>query len=169
MLDTLTSIQKHFINLYIKKPQCRLGYGSSPACDSFQLGEMVKFLSRKGTITMGNTFGPAPEDLEPYDGSINDIISRLRVCTTYQLDENHTHCGLRTRLIPILNTLELRQAAICLPCWEVDRTEESWLDSPEQGRWTFTKQGLARGCEEHQKAKSMFTAETRDWTPPDTG
>lgn len=169
VLDTLSSVQKHFTNLYIKKPQCRLGYGSSLACDSFQLGEMIKFLSRKGTMTMESTFDPTPEELEPYNGNLSDIVTRLRECTSYQIDENHTHCGLRTRLIPILNSLELGQAAICLSCWEEDRVKESWLESPEGGRWVFNKQSLTKGCEEHRKAKALYTADRRDWTPPYTG
>ncbi len=118
---------------------------------------------------MESTFGPAPEELEPYNGNLNDIIARLRECTSYQIDENHTHCGLRTRLIPILNSLELGQAAICLQCWGGDRVGESWLETPQQGCWAFSKQGVARGCEEHRRAKALFTAESRDWTPPYTG
>lgn len=118
---------------------------------------------------MESTFGPAPEESEPFNGNINDIISRLRECTAYQIDENHTHCGLRTRLIPILNSLELGQAAICFSCWDADRMKESWLENPELGSWTYAKQSSARGCEEHRRAKLMFTAETRDWTPPSMG
>ncbi|MCJ1304805.1 hypothetical protein MMC08_007618, partial [Hypocenomyce scalaris] len=41
VLDTINSLQNHFLALYTSKQrQCKLGYDSSPQCDSFQLGEM---------------------------------------------------------------------------------------------------------------------------------
>lgn len=168
-MDTISSVQKHFLNLYIKKPQCRLGYGSSPQCDSFQLGEMLRFLTRKGTILMESALSPSFEEAESYTGSINDVIARLRECPSYQIDENHSHCGLRTRLLPILDRLDLGQVAMCLACWDEDRVNESWVESPGQESWEFRKRDRATGCQEHRDAKAMFTAGKRDWTPAYTG
>ncbi|MCJ1454541.1 hypothetical protein MMC28_004894 [Mycoblastus sanguinarius] len=166
-LETINSIQKHFLSLYMsRQPQCRLGYGSSPQCDSFQLGEMVRFFGRKGTLRIESTFAPTPEDYEPYNGNVNDIISKLKESPSYQIDVYHQHCGLRSRLIPILEAISpLGQVGICLQCWGGNRGKESWLDNPKQGKWDFRKTTLARGCQEHQNAKAMYTAEERDWTP----
>ena len=164
-LDTLSSLQKHFIDIYIQKPQCKLGYGSSPQCDSFQLGEIIRFLTRKGTITMESTISPTLDEPEPFNGSIYDILSQLRTCPSYQL-ESHAHCGLRSRLLPILDGLGIRRVAMCLECWSRGRAQESWLENPTQGNWELKKERMAVGCEEHMRAKSMFTASHRNWTPP---
>ena len=125
---------------------------------------MIRFLTRKGTITIGSTISPVLEDPEPFNGSIADILAQLRTCPSYQL-ESHAHCGLRSRLLPILDVLVIRRVAMCLDCWKKNRAQESWLENPMQGKWEFKKERMAVGCEEHRKAKSMFTASHRDWTP----
>ncbi|KAG7140693.1 hypothetical protein HYQ46_007937 [Verticillium longisporum] len=43
ILNTIASVQRHFLALYSSRDrQCKLGYDSSSACDSFQLGQMLK-------------------------------------------------------------------------------------------------------------------------------
>lgn len=113
---------------------------------------------------MASTISPVLEDPEPFNGSICDILAQLRACPTYQL-ENHTHCGLRSRLLPILDRLMIRRVAMCLECWRKNRAQESWLENPTQGNWEFKMERMAYGCEEHRKAKAMITASHRDWTP----
>ncbi|KAL6720515.1 hypothetical protein ACLMJK_002439 [Lecanora helva] len=80
VLETLASIQKHFINLYSsRQPQCKLGYDSSPRCDSYQLGEIIRFFTRKGLLRIESAFAPTPDEgLDPYVGSVDDVIGRLR-------------------------------------------------------------------------------------------
>ena len=172
VLDTLNSIQKHFIALYTsRKPQCRLGYGSSPNCDSYQLGEIIRFFSRKGLLRIESSFADIrEEDIKSYSGSVEDIVAKLRECTSYQIDAYHQHCGLRTRLLPILDSIwPLNQVWICLECWHRKRREESWLETPHGGQWNWTKKTEpARGCQAHRNAKAMYTAENRNWTPVDT-
>lgn len=167
-LYTLDSLQKHFINLYTsRQPQCKLGYGSSPQCDSYQLGEMIRFFSRKGLLRMDGAFAPAPEELEPYNGSLNDIIFKLKETPSYQIDTHHAHCGLRTRLIPILESLSpSRQVEMCLACWKNDKYHESWAENPTRGKCNFERMNVnTRGCHMHRKAKTLYTAEERNWTP----
>lgn len=114
MLRTIASIQNQALSLYSSKElQCKLGYGSSASCDSFQLGEMVKFLSRKSLLFL-ISFQPAVLDdyseslnwPEAYTGDIDTLIAILRQCPSYQLDENHNHCGLRSRLLPALDYIK---------------------------------------------------------------
>lgn len=114
VLRTIASIQNQFLSLYSSRElQCRLGYGSSASCDSFQLGEMVKFLSRKRLLFL-ISFQPAVfEDYsesfnwpEAYTGNIDTLITILRQCPSYQLDENHNHCGLRSQLLPALDYIK---------------------------------------------------------------
>lgn len=171
VLDTLSSIQKHFVNLYIsKQSQCRLGYNSSPQCDSYQLGEMIKFFCRKGTLRIESVFDPAPEELEPYSGNLNDIISKLKECPSYQIDKNHTHCGLRTRLLPILEGPRTPQPSLqvglCFACWKEDKSKESWLENPSGNTWINAGGRFSgKGCRNHRETKAMYTAVKRDWTP----
>lgn len=171
ILDTLGSIQKHFVNLYIsKQPQCRLGYNSSPQCDSYQLGEMIRFFCRKGTLRIESVFDPAPEEVEPYNGNLDDIIAKLKECPSYQIDKNHTHCGLRTRILPILEGARPPrpsfQVGICLLCWKEDKSKESWFENPAGGTWINAGARFSgKGCRSHRETKAMYTAVKRDWTP----
>ncbi len=94
-----------------KERQCKLGYDSSSSCDSFQLGEMVKFLTKKGLLSLVPFQAVSPEDPEyiwpeAYTGDIELLIGVLRQCPSYQIDHNHGHCGLRTRLLPALDYIK---------------------------------------------------------------
>ena len=93
ILDTLQSIQTHFIKLYtLGERQCKLGYGSSIQCDSFQLGEMMRFFHRVDTFPLrGSIFNP--DGTTQYQGDIERLIDALRQCPEYQIDANHKHCG----------------------------------------------------------------------------
>lgn len=173
IFETLSSIQSHFLHLYSHispRPQCRLGYDSSWQCDSFQLGEMIRFFTRKGTLSMQNTFGNV-HDAPQYAGNVEDVISCLRQCPTYQVDKNHSHCGPRSRLERALASVvpSLSRTGICLHCWKHNRGEDSWGDNPAGGRWYL---GMARlptvhqDCHDHRSIKAMCTADERDWTPP---
>ena len=171
VLDTLGSVQKYFIDLYTsRQPQCRLGYGSSPICDSFQLGEIIRFFSRKGLLYVDSAFAvSSAEENEAYsyDGNIEDIIAKLKECTSYQIDSYHQHCGLRTKLLPVLESLwPLNQVWICLDCWRKDRCHEGWLESPHLGTWRWARKVRpSAGCQAHRDAKAMYTAVKRKWTP----
>ncbi|KAL9607318.1 MAG: hypothetical protein Q9167_007760 [Letrouitia subvulpina] len=151
VLKTIASLQSHFIGLYSSKlPQCRMGYESSPQCDSFQLGEMVRFFTRKKTVNLQSTFIDSNDSQQTYKGNISDLVTELRECSSYQVDKHHTHCGLRARLLPQLDRVQnLMQAGICRHCWDIGR--DNWSDHPTGGKW-------------FPAAKMMFTADERDWT-----
>ena len=168
MLETISSFPTHFLKLYTSKQlQCKLGYDTSPQCDSFQLGEMIRFFTRKGLLQLQSTYASSQEP-PIYAGDVNNIVEKLRQCPTYQLDRNHGHCGLRTRLLPLLDTLWPNgHVGICLKCWDDDKIAESWLESPARGTWAFTKGSSIRweNCRQHRQLKAMYTAEERIWTP----
>lgn len=109
VLRAIASIQNQYLQLYSSKErQCKLGYGSSSACDSFQLGEMVKFLTRKGLLSLVPFQASSPYDSDyiwpdAYSGDIEYLIGLLRQCPSYQIDSHHGHCGLRTKLLPALD------------------------------------------------------------------
>ncbi|KAK1146928.1 hypothetical protein N8T08_002255 [Aspergillus melleus] len=109
--------------------QCRCGYGNSSACDMFHLGQMTRFFAlRTKTVFLGSSlidpdFGTDPDGdgdgdgnnngLDPLPSStsgpptdISAIISSLKQCPDYQIDSNHTGCGIRRRFIPPLDCIE---------------------------------------------------------------
>ena len=89
---TVASVQKHFIDLYsCRDRQCKLGYDSSAACDSFQLGQMIKFLVSKRLLYLVD-YGASSMDAVP-DGSsvqIEELLGTLRQCPNYQIDKLQT-------------------------------------------------------------------------------
>ncbi|KAK3392341.1 hypothetical protein B0T20DRAFT_54098 [Sordaria brevicollis] len=158
--------------------QCKLGYESSMSCDSYQLGEMVRFLCTKGLLSLVD-FSPMSFDraIEQYDGGenplakvdnnnpgggvvlfgppkpsaskadsgglggistmeINHFVAILRQCPSYQIDRNHTNCGLRTRMFPVLEYVQAMLASevilIKRADWEKRREEVSWVSLAEK-------------------------------------
>ncbi|KAI1174545.1 hypothetical protein F4777DRAFT_379431 [Nemania sp. FL0916] len=196
ILNTLASIPRHFLVLYTSvrgMRQCKLGYDSSVACDSYQLGEMFKFLTNKGLFFLAD-FSPKSLDglsdatLLPVDG----VLAALRQCPAYQIDKNHTNCGLRTRLLPLLDFLQGLLSAnsipISQPAWKNHRAAHSWMPvedkeavtrvngGGEEGerpfRFTRSLAGDQRLRFENamgadQFARDVFTATSWDWTAED--
>ncbi|KAI9753451.1 MAG: hypothetical protein M4579_005171 [Chaenotheca gracillima] len=193
ILDVLNSLQMHFIGLYTSRErQCKLGYDSSPQCDSFQLGEMIRFFTRVDTIKMQGKLTPdaiAEEDaeLDGHTGDIERLIVTMRQCPSYQIDRNHTHCGIRTKLIPALDYIQalvICESGLCRQCWVDDRANYRWSEREPAGHWTFRRNATAttpassssatgakgqskeRPCKSgHRIARALFTASTRDWNP----
>ncbi|KAG0158493.1 hypothetical protein PDIDSM_6008 [Penicillium digitatum] len=104
--------------------QCRGGFNNASQCDLFQLGQMIRFFSmRARTIFLGSTlidpdFNSAPNDSDHTPGeSKNDqlpgppsdltaIIASLKQYPDYAIDEAHTGCGVRRRIMPALECIE---------------------------------------------------------------
>lgn len=165
LLQTLSSLQKQIFNLYIDKPnQCRLGYDTSPACNMFQLGQATRFFVQKGMTTMESGFIRESET-GMMIGNTLDVITTLRACPERQIDSNHQHCGVRSKLIAGLDLIvPLVQVGICGECWKQDSHAESWDRSPCGDKWLYAAPGRAlTGCEVHRRAKEMYTAKERDW------
>lgn len=183
ILNTIASVQRHFLSLYsFKERQCKLGYDSSPACDSFQLGQMIKFLVSKNLLFLMD-YSPSALDAAP-DATcidIQELLVTLRQCPSYQLDKNHVNCGLRIRIEPILDylrtMLSTNVVSISLAEWKKNRDSAAWVrDSDKSGgdkkQFTFTRavsqdQRLRyEGAMYADKmAKALFTSESWDWTP----
>lgn len=72
---------------------------------------MVKFLTRKGLLSLISFQAVSPEDTEyiwpeAYPGDVETLIGLLRQCPAYQINEYHKHCGLRTKLLPPLEYIK---------------------------------------------------------------
>ncbi|MCJ1475432.1 hypothetical protein MMC13_004094 [Lambiella insularis] len=174
ILGTISSLQSFYLTQYLSgQRQCRLGYDSSPQCDSFQLGEMTRFFTRKGTLALQSRI--VERDYSPScSSSIEQLLISLRECPAYQIDLNHKHCGLRSKLIPALETIQgLYQRAdeigVCLSCWNKDKPSASWYENPAGGSWHHlqARAPLKRSAPcgaSHTAAMAMCTAESRDWS-----
>lgn len=152
ILNTLNALQLHFLKLYTsKRRQCKLGYDSSPQCDSFQLGETIRFFTRIGTLRLqGLIFGLSEDGNDneggaaaerQLTGDVESLIALMKQAPSYQIDPNHRHCGVRTRLIPALEHIEalLPSAGLCLQCWASDRNGYAWSvkEGSGEGEYRF--------------------------------
>lgn len=174
-----------------KERQCKLGYDSSSSCDSFQLGEMVKFLTKRNLLHLVPLQAYSPEDAEyvwpeAYTGDIENLIGVLRQCPSYQIDSNHKHCGLRIKLLPALDYIKScidSGAGIRLTTSKIgnNTSHESWIinkPSEKKSFWvgsqdvtepkrTFelakARNGSFGDLEERVMAKSLFTADGWNW------
>ena len=195
ILETINSLQAHFLKLYTSgERQCKLGYDTSLQCDSFQLGEMVRFFHKIDTIRLQ---GKIYDNTEPtyYLGDVDRLLSSLRQCSNYQVDSNHNHCGLRSRLLPLLdliqNQLNLETGSldtgICADCWTHHRKEYAWKLAKRPVLWTHSRaltgnRSLANGfprkqsghqrdpsscLSRHVAVRDLFMAVERDWTARD--
>ncbi|GAO17500.1 hypothetical protein UVI_02000810 [Ustilaginoidea virens] len=186
ILNAVSSIQTHFLSLYSSRDrQCKLGYDSSPACDSFQFGQMLKFLLSRRLLFLVD-FSTASAERLP-DTSLVDVeelLATLKQCPNYQLDKHHMNCGLRIRIDPILDyvraMLSAQVISIPLADWKRTRADVSWVsgkaaDNGQEGEaraFAFTRalandQRLRYEGAMHadKMARSLFTADTWDWTP----
>jgi hypothetical protein len=191
VLETINSLQSHFLKLYTSgERQCKLGYDTSVQCDSFQLGEMVRFFCKIDTVRLQ---GKIYDNTEPtyYLGDIDRLLSSLRQCSNYQVDSNHAHCGLRSRLLPLLDLVQNQlsldtgglDVGICAECWATHRAEYAWQLAKRPVLWAHPRSltgnrmltnGMARKGHQitpsncltrHAAVRDMFMARERDWTP----
>ncbi|KAF7907382.1 uncharacterized protein EAF01_004969 [Botrytis porri] len=196
---TISSLQTHFLSLYTSRTrQCKLGYDSSAACDSFQLGEMVKFMTRKNLLSLIPFQAVSPDDPgfiwpEAYTGDIEQLVALLRECPSYQIDKNHGHCGLRSKLLPALSYIkDCIDGGIGIKSqfWKTERSNQTWIPSPStstSNKKAFVVGGKAVGDDGPEKffdfknlnredltsggrslgvdkaAKKLFLADKWDW------
>ncbi|KAI9739169.1 MAG: hypothetical protein M1834_007382 [Cirrosporium novae-zelandiae] len=159
LLETIKIIQTYCLAKYsAKERQCRLGYEDSPQCDSFQLGEMVRFFNRIGTIDLTQTTDP----IMNYTGDVSKLLRSFSSCPSYQICSHHSHCGLRTMLIPMLDRLQTLvnsgfSCGICLSCWQHRPDDISW-DKPASNNSLDRREGHA-----HAEFKSFFTDSKRKY------
>lgn len=182
VLETIQSVQSHFLALYTSRErQCKLGYDSSAECDSYQLGQMVRFFKKAGTLSLSGSIIPAAAEDEaaeqPYQGDVADLIESLRQCPEYQIDKNHGHCGLRTRLMPLLDLIEysITEVGVCALCWQECRHEYAWSRVKRPLIWKrdsagasmlrhYKTQQAQRHLSKHLDTRDMFMAKDRLWT-----
>jgi hypothetical protein len=172
----------HFLSIYSSGvQQCKLGYANSWVCDSFQLGEMSKFLRKNDLIKFGPVL-TGQDEAESYAGDLERILDIYKSCPTWRMDEFHNHCGLRTRLVPLIEQMEcyLRATSpfgvgVCGECWREHRSNSAWNETKRPAGWrapvprvtaSMARTPGSEAClQSHSKLRNMFMAIDRDWTP----
>jgi hypothetical protein len=137
---------------------------------------MIKFFASKGLLILTSplSYDDYPE---AYSGDIENLITILRQCPSYQIDKNHAHCGLRTRIIPALDYIQAMLTSnigIDRRAWKSDRPAAAWENVEVEETFTFSS-GIAGdqrlkmdgflGANRH--AKALFTAAKWNWSPGD--
>lgn len=189
ILEAINSLQAHFLKLYTSgERQCKLGYDTSIQCDSFQLGEMVRFFASKlGTLRLQGTIYDTSEPTY-YTGDIERLLESLRQCSSYQVDRNHMHCGLRSRIMPLVDLLQNQlclettslDIGLCLDCWKHHRETYAWSAAKRPVMWAQPRsltgnRMLSKGhlrtpsscLNRHVVVRDLFMATERDWTTRD--
>jgi hypothetical protein len=172
ILETFQSLQTFYLNLYTSRErQCKLGYDSSPQCDTFQLGELIRYFSRVGTIQLRGTIVDTNDEAPAhgYDATLLDLVHTFRQVSEYQIDQNHNHCGIRTRILPILDVLVAFLSFIGIhgEDWRTSRLEDAWLTAKRPK--LCTKKDLQMSAslpkdEKYARVRKFFTALERDWS-----
>jgi hypothetical protein len=155
---------------------------------------MIKFLSKKGLLSLVPFQAISPEDPEyiwpePYKGEIERLMGLLRQCPSYQIDKNHSHCGLRSRMLPALDYIRIcidYGIGIKVTRWKTDRATQTWITpKPTSGKgrkpfrvgdeldvpcFDFAKakpaiELAANTFNADHLAKTLFTAKRWIWTP----
>jgi hypothetical protein len=129
VLNTVTDLQAYFLRAYgaLEELEEDMKPTSTSACDAFHLGQMTRFFAlRTKTIFLGSTlidpdFSPDLEDDEYTPANTNNnssntppipstditaLLASLKQCPDYQIDSNHTGCGIRRRFLPALDCIE---------------------------------------------------------------
>jgi hypothetical protein len=179
-------VQSYFLRLYASRTrQCKLFYDSSASCDSYQLGEMVKFLSGRNLLFLLDFSPRSMVSMTDHSFvAIDQLLATLRQCPAYQIDQNHTNCGLRTRIVPILDYLQAMLStnviSIALPSWKNNREAASWVPREDlvcPGGGDELVFQFTRSVANDQRlryegamaadriARELFTAKQWDWVP----
>ena len=130
---------------------------------------MIRFLTRKGTLSLQGTISGTFEETRPFDGDLHELVKGLRECPGYQIDGNHKHCGLRSKLVArLIDIIPWKDTGLCLQCWQSQRDGESWLRNPNTEGWRFSLYSLYGGHSPcggyHRRARMAYTASKIDWT-----
>ena len=180
-------MQQHFLSLYTSRTrQCKLGYDSSAACDSYQLGEMIRFLAQKDLLFLVDFSPNSLDSVKDYSVlEVGHILATLKQVPSYQIDKNHTNCGLRTRILPILDYIQTMLSSnivsISRRQWKENRSSTSWLPADDESSkdhrgkvFRFTRSVASDqrlkfegAMAADRMARDLFTAKEWDWTPED--
>jgi hypothetical protein len=166
VISSLSSLITHFLSLYTTGGlQCKMGYSNSMNCDLFQLGQTVKFCNKLGLLHLESTMA-GMDGRDPFDGDLQKALDVLKTCPSYQIDKFHAHCGLRDRLMRLLQVIQatLTDVIVCGDCWESDKHKTTWKNAKRPVIATLLAPGKVPECHNaHSKTRDFYLANNKDW------
>jgi hypothetical protein len=139
---------------------------------------------RIGTVRLqGTIYDPAEPAL--YTGDIDRLLESLRRVSSYQIDSNHAHCGLRVRILPLIDLIQnqlsldagVPDIGICTDCWNNQRPAYAWSLAKRPVSWSPSKltgsgssprnvhgRSPSSCLTRHIEVRDMFMAADHDWT-----
>ena len=93
---------------------------------------MVKFFSAKNLLFLVN-FSPSSQDsVKDFAAvDVSSILAALRQSPHYQIDKNHTNCGLRSKITPILEYVQVMLSSnvvgVNLQAWKKEPKAATWI------------------------------------------
>jgi len=114
---------------------------------------MVKFLAQRHLLFLVD-FSPASLDsVVDYSAvDVHHLVATLKQCPSYQIDGNHSNCGLRTRMLPILEyiltMLSSGVVAIARPAWRDSRAATTWIPAPRTKKGKVDARPWVSGAED---------------------
>lgn len=148
---------------------------------------MVKFLTTK-SLFFPVDFSPGSLDLIADTSllQVDSILATLRQCPGYQVDKYHNNCGLRTRILPVIDFIKALLSTNSVPLsrlpWKNDRKKNAWLprEDEEDGLDALAKPfKFTRAMSSDQRlrfehtmgtekfARDVFTASSWNWSSED--
>ena len=144
-------------------------------CNTFYF--TFKLNLEHNTLALNGTIFATSDPPEPYAGDILDLLDSFRTAPEYQVDKNHSHCGLRTRIMPLLDllTLAIGEAGVCWWCWQECRYEYAWSKVKRPLVWKKDSAGAGMVSRyrdrqaqshlfKHLDTRDLFMANERVWT-----
>lgn len=100
---------------------------------------MVKFFAAKNLLFLVN-FSPSSQDsIKDFAAvDVSSILAALRQSPHYQIDKNHTNCGLRSKITPILEYIQ-----VMLSSNVVGVNLQAWKKQPKAATWIAAWGGAA--------------------------
>lgn len=97
---------------------------------------MVKLLVSKSLLFLTSFSSSSLDEIKDFAAvDVNSILAALKQCPNYQVDRHHTNCGLRTRIMPILeyvgSMLSANVVQVALVGWKKDRKQTSWVKTED--------------------------------------
>jgi hypothetical protein len=142
-----------------------MGYSNSMNCDVFQLGQTVKFYNKLGLLHLESTMA-GMDGRDPFDGDIQKALDILRQCPSYQIDKFHAHCGLRDRLLRLLDVMQatLLDVSVCGDCWNLDKHKIIWKDVKRPTIATLSTPRKGSGYHSgHVHTRDFYIANDKNW------
>lgn len=93
---------------------------------------MVKFFAAKNLLFLVNFSPSSLDNIKDFAAvDVSSILAALRQSPHYQIDKNHTNCGLRSKITPILEYVQVMLSSnvvgVNLQAWKKEPKAATWI------------------------------------------